>query len=436
MAAAAEAEAAAAVAAAPERPASRVLEALPELARLTAASGTLDGSLPLRAARACVPLVRANASGARVSLSCTLELRRRLGGLRASVPEEVRARHRALLPLLERAGLLPRALAERFAEGPARASGSRVELFTGLFVEVPREELLRVGNAGNRKPVTAEVREALFSGADGLVPLVLELSLAPGFTEAQLTGELASLHRLESCALRDATEPEARALVAAHAAFFDEAYFEHKKRGSTRKYAQRARRPTEGPAQGPAVRATLGPAHLEQREEKALTAAGRALPGAQTLTLRAAFSLSARWDGHTLTVTSEEQDRQRYNAAVEAAYRALSPEEKHAGARWYLSRYATLHQPGEPFFFVKAPALLRTPAGSSTLLAGHLGDGWETLTGLVDTDWFHALPAVFRVHRVGAVARVAAGAPLCTLYLSSRAALEGRFEATPWDPFA
>ncbi|MCC6645838.1 MAG: hypothetical protein IT374_09740 [Polyangiaceae bacterium] len=414
------------------------LVALPELFGVTTSDALLGGSIPVRAARACTPFLVGNAAGARLSLRSPLTLRRRLGRITAEVPREIVERFRGTAPMLARAGLLQPWLARRFAAGPCVVSRGRVDVLTGVFVAPRDGEIVRVGHAGNRRPVTVDVEERLLGGGEGPVAVVLTLSLARGVDAATLVGELGSLTRLSPARVEEADDALSAGLAARHAEFFDAAYFADKRRAPTKKYAKRARRAAsgDGAAPAPARIARLSLPQLAARELEVVGASGGVVATTTALELRAAHDVEARYDGHTLSASCEPRAHEAYAARVSRGYRRLLPHEAHEGARLYLAKYATPHQPGEPFFFVKPPELVETSPGASTLLVGALGDGWEALSAVLETDWFHALPAVLRVHRVGAVARVAKGELLYTAYPTSRSALAASLEVSTWDPFS
>ncbi len=416
----------------------QLLVTLPELVAVTPVDATLGGSIPLRAARACTPFLAGNALGVRLSLTSKVTLRRGLGRTTLTVADEVAARHRALVPLFVRAGLLTPADARRFADGPCVVERGRATLFTGVFIEPPPGEFARLGHAGNRRAVTVDVEERLFGAGEGAAPIVLTLSLARGLDAATLIGELASLTRLTFATLEEADERLVADVIARHGAFFDERYFVDKTRGPTKKYAKRARRGAPPSTPGPSVArlARLDAPQLVARSRPVRAARGTIIGETTALELAAALDVEARYDGHHLALTVEPAARDAYAARVSRAYLRHAPSEAHPGARLYLAKYATPHQAGEPNFFVKPPELLETSRGASTALFGALGDGWDVLSAVVETDWFHALPAVVRVHRVDRPVRLARGAPLFTAYPCRREVAAAPFSTSSWDPLA
>ncbi|WP_437879055.1 hypothetical protein [Sorangium sp. So ce513] len=225
-----------------------VLDAL-GLCRLTRRTGDLDGAVPLRVAKACVPLLEGNAFGLQITLARPIEVQRRLGSLRAEPAGEHREAllraHRAALPRLVSQGFLApegawhRALRGGLAWTCRTGLGPpRLRLWTGLLVRPDPGVWLRVAGAGNRRNVLVEVSEAYVADDGAFVPLVVELRVrdeAPRLL--RLEGEIGCVApvrpdvRVEACALKDAPE-----VGRAHAAFYDARYFAVKKGEVTRKY--------------------------------------------------------------------------------------------------------------------------------------------------------------------------------------------------------
>jgi hypothetical protein len=212
-----------------------VLDCLDSTVRLTKRTPTLDGAVPLRVARGCVPLLEGNAFGFQLSLARPLRLRRRLGRWRGSWGEaDARAldrMHRGGLPRLALEGLLPSPAWQRFlGRGLLQACRGGVRLFTGLLVRPDSGRWLRVTAAANRRNTLFEVEEQIIPDEDAWVPLVLELRPRRGAPERlHIEGELACLAalrpgvRFAECAIAEAPEL-ARATPPC-----DRAYFEDKK---------------------------------------------------------------------------------------------------------------------------------------------------------------------------------------------------------------
>ncbi|WP_437940088.1 hypothetical protein [Sorangium sp. So ce341] len=225
-----------------------VLDAL-GLCRLTRRTGDLDGAVPLRVAKACVPLLEGNAFGHQITLARPIEVQRRLGSLRAEPVGEHREAllraHRAALPRLVSQGFLAldgawhRALRGGLAWTCRTGLGRpRLRLWTGLLVRPDPGVWLRVAGAANRRNVLIEVSEAYLADERAFVPLVVELRVRDEAPQTlRLEGEIGCLApvrpgvRIEACALADAPE-----VGRAHAEFYDARYFAVKKGEVTRKY--------------------------------------------------------------------------------------------------------------------------------------------------------------------------------------------------------
>jgi hypothetical protein len=408
-----------------------VLDCLESLVRLTKRSPTLDGSVPVRVARACVPLLEGNAYGFQLTLDRPLRLTRRLGRWRAAWREadgrELERRHRGAVPRLSVEGFVSSALWTRaLAPAVARTASGGIRLFTGLLVKPDRGAWLRVTSAANRRNTLFEVVEQVIPDDDAWVPLVLELRPrreAP--SRFGIEGEIATIAALRpDVRLREVPLGDAPELAEAHARFYDRTYFEGKKEDVTGRYRRAVAGETGAEAPEAAVGrvAPIGVALVEVKPLGPFTTASGPVPALRssdprridTLVFRNEVAFTAFFDGHSLTL---EYDRKRLRAkaeAVERAFHAAAPEgaSEHPGAVLYLTRYFTPHPPGEPHFFVKPWAFTQTPPGWSSLLDGIHGDGYDVMRGVVSTDTFFATPAVFHLHRRGEAIRVPEGRPL------------------------
>ncbi|MEJ8856788.1 hypothetical protein WKW79_19595 [Variovorax robiniae] len=412
-----------------------VLDAL-GLAQLQKRSGDLGGSVPLRVAQACAPLFEGNAFGFQITLRQPIVLRRTNGHLAVEMAspygEAFTAAHRAVLPrlvaqgILRADGLLPTTFADDFVKVASASPGEvRVHLWTGLCVRADAGVWLRVSATANRRNRFFEVEEHFIADDGAFAPLILEIKLRPDAPDRiRLEGEIGTVApvapgvRIEEISLLQAPE-----IGAAHAAFYDAAYFEAKAHGPTRKYRKTDLSDDPGsdaPARCRVI--TVG-------------------PPAHTITgpmPRVIFSnrvpFEASHDGYALTIEPDESLLRAGAREVERAFAdALGPTflGENPRAMLYFTKYFTPHPPGEPHFFVKPWAFVQTPPGWSCLLEGVYGEGFDVLRGIVATDVFHATPAVFQVHRSGEPIRVALGAPLLHVLPIPRRLLQAGFrEAT------
>jgi hypothetical protein len=406
------------------------LAAFEPLARLTKREGTLDGSVPLRVAQACVPLLEGNAFGHQVVFARRLVVRSRLGrrGLESTRElEEVDRAHRAAVPFLAAQGFLRRGgswhlqLAKRWwwvERGVLR-------VWTGLLVRPRAGTWLRLSGAGSRAILGLGVRTTWIGESNELVPLVVDFDAAADGT--RLEGEVATIAAVVPdvhVAVGSISEhPE---LARAHVAFYDAKYFATKKGEVTKKYRRTLRATRAGDDDDSAPR-TMRVAHIAGPEPEVVTVdrvlgAGATSPvpvpsGQPTLEVvrfRNAVPFTAHFDGNTLAIEPDRSVLARGATVLRAELEASLGEgfeALHKGAVLYLTKYFTPHPNGEAHFFVKPWAFSATSPGWSTAIEGVRGDGWDVMRGVVWTDRFHATPAVF-VMQPGRRVRIAEGAPL------------------------
>lgn len=414
-----------------------VLDAL-GLAQLVKRSGDLGGSVPLRVAQGCAPLFEGNAFGFQITLRQPIVIRRTARGLALEIAapygEALAASHRAVLPRLVAQGLLPPdgTLSTAFVDNFAKVEeegGVRVRLWTGLLLRADAGVWLRVSATANRRNRFIEVEEQFIADDSALVPLVLDINLRPGAPdEVRLEGEIGTVAPVAPGVLIDDVPlAEAPEIGHAHASFFDEAYFEAKAGGPTRKYRKMKLPPDtmENDAPPHCRVINIGPA--------AHTITG--------LIPRIVFAnlvpFEARFDGYTVAIEPDERVLRAGVREVERAFaEALGPTflGKNRNALRFFTKYFTHHPPGESHFFVSPWAFVQTPPGWSCLLEGVHGDGFDVLRGVVATDVFYTTPAVFQVYRTGEPIRVACGEPLLHVMPIPRRLLQAGFRQTALRP--
>lgn len=404
-----------------------VVSAFEPLARLERRSPTLDGAVPLRVAQACAPLLEGNEAGFQVVFGRRLVARKRLGKrfLEASsaLEDAVRA-HLAAAPLLAAQGLLGAAWKERLVRSPWWTERGVLRIWTGLLVRPRSGTWLRVSATKNRATFGLRLRTTWIAGEDAhaFTPLVLDVEDYEDGT--RLDGEVATvLPARPGLELVRAGDDDTRALAEAHADFYDARYFATKKGEVTRKYRRTVvRRPLEARDDGGAVVAHLaGPPPELVRVDRVLgpeAVAPRPLaagaPRVALLRYAHGVPLRVHWDGNTLEVVPDRETLAAGGRELRAELARICGEgwaRAHEGAVLYLTKYVTPHPHGEPHFFVKPWSFVRTPPGWSSLVEGISGEGHELLRGVVRTDGFHAVPAVFQVSATRPL-RVRAGAPM------------------------
>ena len=405
------------------------LAAFEPLARLTKREGTLDGSVPLRVAQACVPLLEGNAFGHQIVFGRRLVVRSRLGrrGLE-STPElaEIDRAHRAAVPYLAAHGFLVRrgAWHAQLEKKWWWVERGVLRVWTGLLVRPRAGTWLRVSGAGSRAILGLGVRTSWVGDFDELVPLVIDIDGAADGT--RLEGEVATIASVV---------PDVRAVIGAigerpdlaedHVAFYDAKYFATKKGDITKKYRRTiaTTRAKDEEAESPAtlhVAHLAGPPPLVVRVARVLgptSISPMVAPGDRGLDLvrfRNAVPFTAHFDGNTLAVEPDRAVLARGARALESELASVLGEGfsvLHKGAVLYLTKYFTPHPHGEPHFFVMPWSFTTTPRGWSTVIEGVRGEGWDVMRGVVWTDRFHATPAVFSL-QPGKRIRIAEGAPL------------------------
>lgn len=415
------------------------IDVLDGLVTLERRSPTLDGSVPLRVAQACLPLLAGNAFGLQITLSSRIELTRRFGRwtLAKPLPAELERRVRATLPMLAARGLWQPhgAWAKAFESGLVSISPLPLSLFTGLFVR-PREGIrLRLSSVKNRRSLAYDVKEAILDDSAGWTPLVL--TVAPRGNTCILQGELATLAPLPATAtFRSLAFEQAEALARAHLGFYDRAYFETKRGGEvSRAYRRRAALESSATVASLSTQVDYVDAGVQTAQPGAPPSFHRP-SGPQTdataapdrLIVHNAVSFSAHYDGLLVQVQPDAGELARFSERVRARWKGMLPEGAHEGALLYLSKYVTPHPQGEPHFFVKPSMLFRTEPGTSLLLEGKSLEGAEILRGVTESDWFHATPAVFHLLAPGTSITVRAGAPLLELFPQSRRLAAATFE--------
>jgi hypothetical protein len=345
--------------------------------------------------------------------------------------------------VLQRRGLLGDADVTRLGSTwPADPRPRRaLALWTGLLVRPRQDVRLRLSSTANRRPRSFTVREALLAG-DALLPLVLELD--PDRSHLTLGGELATLAALprEALPLVRLGLGDAEALTRAHAAFYDAAYFATKRRGDVARTYRSLVRQARGEdarasataqasqdASQPAVEQAVEQASqrcvtVVDAGPRAIEAGGPDRRAPDRLVVHNAVPFAVSFDGLHVEVSPEARALQRFQEAVARAWAPVRDhlgEGLHEGAVLYFSKYFTPHPPGEPHFFVKPPALVQTPPGTSLLIEGRRAAGHDVMRGVVQADRFHAVPAVFQLAQLGEVLEVAAGEPLMELFAVPRA---------------
>jgi hypothetical protein len=418
-----------------------VLAPLSPLATLARRSPTLEGSVPLRVAQACQPLLEGNAFGFQVRFEKPLVARTRLGRpslVKTAELEEVVRMHRASARYLVEHGIVRGPWAAFLARGGVTTERGRLRIWTGLCVKAPAGHWLRVSGTRNRGPRGLDADEVYVLDDGAFVPLVIDFVTPPG--ETRLVGEVATVAvvrpgvRVEIVPIADASH-----LARAHAAFYDDRYFAKKRdeAGVTRKYRRTVGRASlDGEAHGGdevvsmRVAHIAGPAPAIEHDVRVLSAGDTKIAKRRPprpfdrVHFDNAVGFTARWDGYSLVVDPDARALASGARDVEAAMRGPLGGAESRGALLYLTKYFTPHPRGEPHFFVKPWAFVETAPGWSSLLEGPRGERFDVLRGVVHTDAFHAVPAVFQLHDAKPI-ELARGEHLLEVVAVPRATLGG-----------
>lgn len=432
-----------------------VVDALDGLFHLEKRSPTLHGTVPVRVAQACVPLLEGNAFGFQVTLTRRWQLVRGPLGWSLALPADeqahlleryARARERLIAAGYFRPGdPLHRFLEEKtlFGLPPGRLGRRlRLRLFTGLFVRPQAGVYLRLLPAKNRQSHSFVVEEEILIGEPAaehphsFVPLLLNLTLTPRAASARslvVGGELACLAPLPSEVSFSAHPLSERPeLGRAHAAFYAASYFERKTARATRRYRKEidVRVSASQTATSACEIIVAGPTNFTIAGSEPLEKKTFARRSPKHVLYRNLLDFSFRYDGATVALAYDKEELQRKGRALWQGFRNLYGEDfvaAHEGALFYLSKYFTTHPPGEPHFFVKPWAFTRTPPGWSSLIEGSNGDGYEVMRGVIATDQFHATPAVFAISRADEEMVVPAETPLLRVFPLPRTLLHAGF---------
>lgn len=403
---------------------------------------TIEGSVAVRAAQACVPFLEGNAFGLQLSTRHPIVIERRLGRAAKITTLEgtqLTTLHAAALPRLLAQGRVGERWARGFDKSPLHESRGILRLFTGLLVRARAGSWLRISGTANRRSVAYEIDEVFVAPADGLVPLVL--SIRPRIDgPLRLDGEIATLAVVQpGLSIEERALEEDPAIGESHASFYDPAYFSTKKGDTTRKYKRLVAHANSEPSDGATRVVRAGPvSYAIETRDACLTrdhlAPVARSPGVRVVSFASLLAFDVEWDGMSVTIDFDRKELARHARALERTWTEVYGArfmEEHRGALLYLTKYFTPHPHGEAHFFVKPWAFVATPPGVSALVEGMHGDGWDVLRGVVATDMFHAAPAVFLLRRAGSRVHVREGQRLLDVIPFPRS-IDTKFRTLEW----
>ena len=349
-------------------------------------SPTLGGTVSLRAAQACPPVLAGNAFGLALSPPGPLRLKR---GLRS-------------------VEVAPEARSVRAVDGQS----VEIAIDTGIVLDEVVGAAIVVERPYNRRDLRVDVPPQRIRPGEPLV-LRLVVRIARG-ESVELRGELSTL-----CLFLGDPRPKllplasAPAVGRAHAAFFDAKYFAGKRGGPTKKYQRTLRdAPEATPRPGAGifvVHAGGAPPRIERGPD--------GVP-AIVLPLEARTRLS--FHGQRVEADIEPAALAQRARTIEAAFRDVLGDDIGPGALRYFTTYVSPHVAGDPHAFFKPATLVAAPPEVRLVVDGPEGEGIEGLRGVTEPAWFHAMPAVARV--LGRTASMSPNAPI----------LRARFTRVEW----
>lgn len=378
-------------------------------------SGTLEGSLPQRAAQHCLPLVEGTMAGFQIQLSEPLTLQLLNGNVEASMTPSIfdETQDKAALVigqlvargLLQKDGFWHRLL----SDGAMPVEGKRMWFWTGFLVK-PRPGIwLLIDGARNRRSRIVTIPHVV-SDSTSYTPLVIEID---GSTLSQKATWLQSefgcvLPMSPGTSFRETQLADNLGVGQEFCDFFSDEYFEEKKGAATSRYRKLASKSPAPADIGPCVAEVtgVGPSaisfngyHRFASAEGVVEKSDLALPYVE---VRSIVSASARFDGDMFTGDPKCSFPPRALQTMRDKWTQwYGP--RGGSALDFLSSYFVGPKRGEPYFLVQPWTFLETPAGWSTVVDGVHADGYDGLRGVVATDVLRSFNMAYRILKPGLV---------------------------------
>jgi hypothetical protein len=425
-----------------------VLTAVESLFTLGKRSETLDGSIPLRAAQGCKPLLEGNAAGfhLRFGLSAVIRKDRHRARLIFTDGDDAKAtklyrsgiKRLAERRLLAKDGFWSRTL----RKGVSWQHKNVLYIWTGHLVRPVPGVWILVSGAFNRR-CFVQVREYVIPDSDVFVPLVLELDLSSlRDRDTWLDTEVACLTPLRPdvamsmVSLKD--RPDAGR---AFCAFYDAAYVEPRLQGN---YVGRYRKITASEPHTESARTAEcelvvvnGPhSHTIRTFDRFATSRGwsRGHPDAgrlQYAVIRNIGLVKGRWDGLSVRDVSVDVPdvREQLHQEWTALFGPISVERLES-----LFEYVIIPTPhrGEPIIGIVPRAFAVTPPGWSTLVDSFDFHGLDGMRGLVSTDTYFGTGSFWQLYKPMKFT-IPRGANLIRLLPVPRRLLRATFSERPLD---
>ena len=387
-------------------------ELVPKWFTLEKRSGTLGGSLPIRAARFCPPVVQGSAAGYQVRLMVPLPVRLHRGEVSfdidaAAAPLIGQECPAAIESLVDAGHLVKRGFWHRlFKDGPIALRGKRILIWTGVMMRPTSPVALWVTRAFNRHS-HVEVVDHVIGDASGFTPLVIELDVASLSKERLVMyGEVGCVTPLwPGAQIHKRSLREVRELGERLVDFHDAEYARNRHTDKAGKYVRHKVAAVPPAAEMGVDIGTWWPkdhvsvARLSRRFHPggATTKSPEKAP-IEVANIFSGVGYDCTYDGHffdaTLTVPKGALERSAN------AWRELRGDDSFKG---HLNGGAFFRpgSQGEAHLNVISPALVSTPDGWSMLFDGErIGPTWG-MRGVIDTDWYPGVATVYQFHGPG-----------------------------------
>jgi hypothetical protein len=407
-------------------------------------SETLNGSIPLRAAQGCKPLLDGNSAGFHLRLTEPAVIRKSPDGAMLVLTDEgyekaTEAYSAKIEQLIER-GLLVKGgyWHKELNKGFGWQRNHVLYIWTGYLVRPASGVCLLVSGAFNRRCLVNLIEYVIADDAS-FVPLILQLDLSSLRTrETWLDTELACLVPMQPnvsfSILPLKQQPE---VGQAWCDFYDPTYLEPRGEGKYigryRKFA--AVKPKTGASEKAECQLIVagGPnIHKITTFDRFVTRDGRSRTHPTKHLLQFAVvgnmcDVKGRWDNSNFRDISAEvpHEKQRFRDT----WIELYGEKNLASVEWLMEYAHPTYGPhrGEPYFGVTPWVFAVTPPGWSSVLDGFHLKRLDGMRGVIATDTYFGVPPLWQIERPGRLS-VSKGTPLARVLPVPRHLLHSTFQ--------
>lgn len=389
-----------------------VIDLLNGFCQLVKRSPNLDGSLPMRAAQHCSPVMEGSSAGAQVAARHPFYIRKSKSGYHIQLTGqggEALERCASAVELAVERGLIRRGSYwhKKLAEGAISLRGNRLSIWTGLVIQPKPDIWLLVTAAFNRRSRVEILPHVIAS--QGPVPLVLEADLAATRFEGNvwMQEEIGCVMPVRPKVKMRITKFEKELEIArAFIDYYDPSYQEEKRHHATARYRRmHTKSPREAAPSGDSRVTSFGPAvHKIRQFERFASDQGvtktPVVPGdldyADICNGPAAKFI---FDGNSTEYIDTGLDK--YVRPFEKFFEKHFPDRK--GSLPGVDDYLASGSRGEAILGLVPWAFTATPTGWSTLVDAynHPSLDADGMRGIIATDWFHTLGNVLQLHRPG-----------------------------------